>query len=710
MKRYAANLLLVLGLVVAGTSAVVAHLARAVLDEEAFSERLVAALDRPAVGALVAHEIANGVVAANRDLTGVRPVITAMAQGLIRTPAFHALARRGARDAHALLFSEGAERVMLSMPDVGVLLRGALETVSPQIAQRIPASVRTVIETRMTGTVGARVIHILRAAARVQQLARSGVVVGLMLMGLALLVAPERRQALLNTGIGLMSLAALLALSIPLGRAAIAGAVADPALRPVAAELWTVFAGGFRQWALGIGIAAGMVMAAVAAVLEPTRLKEAARRAVRELAGRQPTAPREFARIAGLLLLGTFAIAAPLETLSVAAVAAGVLLLAMTMYEAVAFVAPPRATTAGDAERLGFNPGLAIGIGTVLLISAGLGAIAALPWLRPAAVVAAAEPVLACNGYVSLCERPFDEVTFAGAHNAMGSAADPRWLFPNQDGSIPDLLQRGVRAFMVDVHQGHPVEDRIKTDFQSEDERRKYETAIGPEAFAAAMRVRDRLVGAAGPAGLYMCHGFCELGATPFDTLLAQVRTFLVQHPGEVVMLVIEDYATASESMAAFERQGLVPFTYRGPWRAPFPTLGTLVRTGQRLIVLSEHQGDSTSWYYPAYDLMQETPYTFHKPADFSCRPNRGGAKNPLLLMNHWIETTPAPRPSNAVLVNTQDMLVTRARECRRLRGRLPNVLAVDFAGIGDVVGASEVLNGLKPATPTVVPATAAGR
>jgi len=55
------------------------------------------------------------------------------------------------------------------------------------------------------------------------------------------------------------------------------------------------------------------------------------------------------------------------------------------------------------------------------------------------------------------------------------------------------------------------------------------------------MRVRDRLVGESGPKGLYMCHGFCELGAVPFDSALAQFRGFLVAHPYQVVLVVIED-------------------------------------------------------------------------------------------------------------------------------------------------------------------------
>jgi hypothetical protein len=53
--------------------------------------------------------------------------------------------------------------------------------------------------------------------------------------------------------------------------------------------------------------------------------------------------------------------------------------------------------------------------------------------------------------------------------------------------------------------------------------------------------------------------------------------------------------------------------------------------------------------------------------------------------------------PSNAEVVNQKDVIVKRARQCRRERGMTPNIFAVDFAGIGDVVGAVRELNGLPP-------------
>jgi len=214
------------------------------------------------------------------------------------------------------------------------------------------------------------------------------------------------------------------------------------------------------------------------------------------------------------------------------------------------------------------------------------------------------------------------------------------------------------------------------------------------------MRVRDRLVGESGAKGLYMCHGFCELGAVPFDSALTQFREFLVAHPHEVVLVVIEDYVTPADIAAAVEHAGLTPYLYTGPPHGPFPTLREMIDRNQRLVIMGENETDDVPWYLPAYAVMQETPYSFETPEDFSCARNRGDRESPIFLMNHWIESTPAPRPSNARIVNAEAVLLERTRLCRRQRGKLPNVIAVDFAATGDVVRAAEVLNGVAQTPP----------
>jgi hypothetical protein len=112
-----------------------------------------------------------------------------------------------------------------------------------------------------------------------------------------------------------------------------------------------------------------------------------------------------------------------------------------------------------------------------------------------------------------------------------------------------------------------------------------------------------------------------------------------------------------------------------------------------------DHGGDpKVPWYHPAFESMQETPYHAENPSQLTCAVNRGGTKGSLFLLNNWIDTTPAPRPTNAEKVNDYDTLLRRARECEQERGLLPNVIAVDFYKTGDVFGVADTLNGVERA------------
>jgi hypothetical protein len=121
-----------------------------------------------------------------------------------------------------------------------------------------------------------------------------------------------------------------------------------------------------------------------------------------------------------------------------------------------------------------------------------------------------------------------------------------------------------------------------------------------------------------------------------------------------------------------------------------------MVASDQRVVVFAENKSEGIPWYHQAFEYIQETPYKFHKPEDFSCQQNRGDKSAPLFMINHWIETSPAPLPSNAEIVNAYDFLLARARRCQKERRHLPNLIAVDFYRTGDVVGVARTLNGIK--------------
>ncbi|HRI61630.1 MAG TPA: hypothetical protein PK228_17950, partial [Saprospiraceae bacterium] len=312
---------------------------------------------------------------------------------------------------------------------------------------------------------------------------------------------------------------------------------------------------------------------------------------------------------------------------------------------------------------------------------------------------AAPQTIDAVNGYPELCDRRLDEVVFPTTHNSMSGADVPNWLFPNHEKGIEGQLNDGVRAFLIDAHYGVPVEDKVKTMLDDEENaRRKYEAALGKEGIDAAMRIRDRLVGAdEGKKGVYMCHGFCELGASALVPTLEKMHEFLVSNPNEVVILVIQDEGVTPQDLEkCFQESGLIDFVYHGAAGPEWPTMREMVASDQRVVVMNESGAPGVSWIHPAFEVMQETPYSFHKPEEFSCKANRGGASASLFLINHWIDSSPAPLPSNAEVVNAYDFLLNRVQECQKERKHLPNLIAVDFYRTGDLFEVARTLNGIK--------------
>jgi hypothetical protein len=148
-------------------------------------------------------------------------------------------------------------------------------------------------------------------------------------------------------------------------------------------------------------------------------------------------------------------------------------------------------------------------------------------------------------------------------------------------------------------------------------------------------------------------------------------------------------------------QSGLNHYVYRGPPGPRWPTLRTMIRRHQQVVLLAEHHAGAAPWYHVAYQgIVQETPYNWTTPSLLtdpsqwaaSCRPNRGGTTGSLFLMNHW-SPPDAPSPATSAIVNAADTIVGRARTCRRVRGKLPTIVAVDMFKSGGLFDAVRRLN-----------------
>ena len=671
---------------------------RALLRAGPFTDRAIAALSDEAVQAAAADHLTSAIIrAGNGNLDAVRPLIRPVAGAVVGTRAFAALLRRGLRDAHHAIVSEGGGTVFVNIADTGVLVGGVLTRVAPAAARRIKAErVVTLLTLHPSGFLRA-VVHTLR------RLYVAGWVCAALATLLALVLlwrTDDRRIAARRLGIGLLGSGVVLATAYVIG-GALAGQLAPAGRGAAARALW----GGFLHGLLVEALLVAGAGAAVAALAERPAPRSDAATALTDaralLSGRTLSSHRQWVLSVGLLIAGLVILLEPSATLSLAAIGVGLFVLARGVqglgHAANHAWAAVRGAPASGARRARGSAGPLIGVAlAAAVIAVALTGVAD----EPPAVAATS-----CNGSVTLCERPLSDVALAATHNSMASVTIPTWLFGQQDGTIADQLNVGIRGLLIDSYYGEAVGGRVRTDLESLPKREAAVEELGAPAVDAALRIRDRLARkGAGKRGIFLCHGFCELGAITLDSALRDLRSFLVSHPGAVVEIINQDEGVTPQDIArAFERAGLLDLVYRGPL-GPFPTLRTMIDSGQRLVVMAENDAGSVPWYHLAYEhALQETPFRFTRasqltdPANVaaSCQANRGPESAPLFLLNNWVDTTPVPRASLAELVNARGVLLHRARECQRIRRRLPNLVAVDFFRRGDVLGVVNALNGV---------------
>ena len=169
-------------------------------------------------------------------------------------------------------------------------------------------------------------------------------------------------------------------------------------------------------------------------------------------------------------------------------------------------------------------------------------------------------------------------------------------------------------------------------------------------------RVALKLRKLAGPPGrnaprqVYLCHDFCELGAVLFSDVVAELRSFLEEHPGEVLVIVVQDELPAEDLLPAIEAGGLAPYLATLDPRNPLPTLGSMVASGRRL-VLGLENGDLGPQIPNVYadGLVQDVPYDYESVDQLrgsmshatTADPGAFERANYLKVLHSWTAPTP---------------------------------------------------------------------
>jgi hypothetical protein len=673
------------------------YLREDIVDSEAFADRATQSLEQDAVRTAVARELAAAFTDVGPpQLVSGRPILESVIEAIIGTEPFERLFREAASQANKVLFSR-ERTVVVQLEDATKVVRSALESANPKLAKKLPdnvsAELATLDEAKLTtGT--------LRAADDVRLLGIVLPPLALVAFAGAIAVAPDRRASVTRSGIavGIVGAAALIALTV-LRTLVVDGLEPDvldeEELRAAGEAVWDGFLGDLSGWSLAVG-AAGLVLAAASSSLfEVKDVGEQAQR-LRDWLTRTPqTTAGRLGRGVTAIVLGVVVVVHPTLALQIVAVVAGALLLFFGTGEVLNVVQLPEARSAAyrRATRRRWLTVAGGAAATVIVVAAVLVAVIdgggedARGPIDP-------DEIGSCNGSPKLCDRRLNEVTFPGTHNSM-SAADTRgWLFTNQRHDIAHQLDDGIRVLLIDPHYGVPSGDKVRTDLVREGtSRNRVGKSIGAEGLAAA----ERLAGDVGGTNLegervpYLCHSVCELGATPMEDGLGDVRAFLEENRFEVVVIFIEPSIDADDIEAAFRDAGLLPYLATLQRYEPLPTLRELIASNRRLVVFTERGGGTPDWYHEGFSFTQDTVVGAELD---KCEGRNGNAASPLMMLNHWVDGFPPPVEANEDVTKLDDLL-KRARVCRRELGRVPNLFPVDFYGSSDIVEAAERLNGL---------------
>jgi len=246
-------------------------------------------------------------------------------------------------------------------------------------------------------------------------------------------------------------------------------------------------------------------------------------------------------------------------------------------------------------------------------------------------------------------------MVFPGTHNSYSALwNDFSALVANQRRGIRDQLEAGIRVLLLDVHEEYGA------------------TAL--------------------------CHGLCMLGSQSHLEALREIRDFLESHPREVLTILYEDHVPPQEIEEDFLRSDLIDFVYIHSAPGTWPTLGEMIESGGRLVVMAENEGGNPAWYHDLWDLAWDTPFDNTSLAALDCRRNRGSSVNGLFLMNHWANSAIGlPSEELAYEANQGEVLLPRTLQCLRSTGRIPNFIAVNFYESGDLFRVVDFLNSLDP-------------
>jgi hypothetical protein len=275
---------------------------------------------------------------------------------------------------------------------------------------------------------------------------------------------------------------------------------------------------------------------------------------------------------------------------------------------------------------------------------------------------------------------------FAMVHNAM-SSRDYNFLAYNHIDSLEKALVAGYRGLMIDScicdgSLGEDVQNFIagQTTMEGNNDSTTY---------------------------LGFCHTSCDAGVRDPTEVLSNIKTFLDVNRNEVLLLEFEILDNSLQQLYdAIDTSELDTYIYRRETATSssntatttrtygyynWPTMQSLIDANTRLIIFAHGDGmescSTSSDSCPEGIFSTDSHFEQTNWNDQSCtiKGSTFDTNIDYVLMNHWMNgiETDLPSNDNADEFNTLATLTERYNLCTE---RKPNIVAVDFWHVGDVL------------------------
>ena len=667
LRRWTVRLLSIAGVALLLLSLTGWWLSSRVLSDDGFGDVVAKTVQQQPVRDFIGDQATLRLARANVVITAARPVVAKTVAEILNDPAVISAVHAFAAGAHhQILELNNRQRTNAAAASSAATIRATLQSIDPKLASKLPNSVLAITSDISQSDL---VDVAVRATRWVNLLFLPVGALGVALLLVALLKAKEPIRAVRFIG---FTMAIAGAIPVGLGLASpLFGYIGN---NPEPARGAAVAA--FIKVLLGRLVGAGWALSIVGFLLAYAPGRDGASMGTRVLRARDwflrvRDRPRwQLTGAAAGVVVALLLVTRPARL----AYWIGLLLAGLAVL--CAFVVVLRqlgALVPGQpVRRIRKRQLVAIGtamLGCFVLTTTGTATVVALT-NRPATANPRAS---GCNGSVELCVEPINQIVWAGSHNAMSSTAY-NFLSAEHTLTIPEQLNQGARALLLDAYYGYRQGGIVRTNLAGGIDRAGIQSEYGQDAIKDLDRL-GALTGVADTSGkkqdVYLCHDLCELGAVKASDIFGAINTFLNRNTTDVVYLDIEDYIQPRDLEAALKAGHLWDRIYSIDPTKAMPTLFDIVNPpeGQkdakrRVIVTSELHGGQVPWLVGTYQLLQETPFTFTSTSQFNCNPNRGAADNPLLLVNHWLRPDGPPDPGAAATVNSAATENKRLQEC----------------------------------------------